>query len=63
MSERTFTFVEPHITGGHCTVEITESQILKYMRERHKNKSKWADATDNILVDEFCIVHWCSENK
>lgn len=63
MSERTFTFVEPHITGGHCTVEITESQILDYMRNRHDKKLIYADATDDVLVDEFCIVHWCTENK
>ena len=67
MAERVFVFVEPHPTGGDCTIRITESQILKYMNKEIKQKIQKKhpdmDVTDELLIEEFCVVHWASEEK
>jgi len=67
MGERVFTFVEPHPTGGHCTVSITGSQIIRYMnkhiKEKIQKKHPDMEITDELLIEEFCVIHWCSEEK
>ena len=55
-SPRTYTFIEPHVTGGTATVEITEEQIIKYMRNKNKG-------TDEELINEFVAVHRCKRKK
>jgi len=68
MTERVFKFYEPHPTGGDCTVEITESKIVKHMKdsgikEKIQKKHPDMDVTDKILIEDFCTVHWASEKK
>ena len=68
MTERIFTFPEPHPTGGDCTVRITESKIVKYMKdsgikEKIQKKHPDMDVTDEILIEDFCTVHWAHEEK
>lgn len=65
MMSRKFTFCEPHITGGNAVITVSEDQILKYMKEYQYQKylDKGIDPTDNDLIDDFCIVHWCIEEK
>ena len=54
-------FVEPHITGGHCTVTITEKQIMVYMKKRQKDNIRMKDVSDEHLLDYFLVNHWCVE--
>ena len=62
MYQRTFTFVEPHITGGTATIEVTEKEILKYMRsKRHKRYKEYQKLTDDLLLDYFVTNNWCVE--
>jgi len=63
MAERIFIFMEPHHTGGDCKVTITESEIIKHMKKIQEQNPKMKDATDAMLLDEFCIIHWCYEEK
>jgi hypothetical protein len=63
MGEKIFTFMEPHPTGGDCKVTITESKIIDYMKKIQEQNPKMKDATDEMLLDEFCINHWCYEEK
>lgn len=59
---KSYTFIEPHHTGGHCTVEITEEQIVKHMRKyMAKVHPEIKDASDQQLIDEFVIVNWAVE--
>jgi len=60
MDERIWLFVEPHITGGHCTVEITDEQIIAFMS---KSEAKEKGATRDQLIDEFVVVNWCWEKE
>ena len=53
-----YTFSEPHITGGHALITITEKQIIEYMKKKYKNKF-----SDKQLIEEFCAVNWCREFK
>ena len=54
-----YEFVEPHITGGHATIIISESKILEYMKKVYPN----SELSDNELIEEFAIVHWASKVK
>ena len=64
MKEKTFVFIEPHLTGGDSTVTITKSKIIEYMHKRQKEPGcRFKDATDEQLLDEFCVIHWCWEQK
>ena len=58
---KTYTFVEPHITGGDCTVVITEKQIMIYMKERQAADVRMKDISDEDLLDYFLVNHWCVE--
>lgn len=63
MKQRMFEFVEPHLTGGSCTVRICEDAIIRHMRNQIKNHPAWKNLTDEELLDEFVIIHWCTEIK
>ena len=63
MSNQVFIFVEPHHTGGDCTVRITEEQILKYMHKLQKEDDKFKDVSDSDLIDYFIINHWCTKEE
>jgi hypothetical protein len=58
---KTYIFHEPHVTGGHATVEINEEQILEFMNEVYKNTIEFKQLTDKQKIDEFIVVHWCEE--
>ena len=60
---KTYTFVEPHVTGGFSTVEITETQILKHMKAFTPKLLTTIKQTDQQLIDEFIVVNWCMEKK
>ncbi len=55
-TEEMWEFVEPHPTGGVCTVRISTAQIVAYMRQRkdfdHSKMDDWE------LVSDFSTVHW-----
>ena len=58
---KTYRFEEPHCTGGSSTVDITEEQILKYMKEEiiPKFQDKYPkDISDECLIEDFATVHW-----
>jgi len=63
MKQRIFEFVEPHFTGGDCTVRICEDAIIRYMHNRAKDRPKLRVATDKELLDDFIVTHWCTEIK
>ena len=58
---KTYAFVEPHVTSGYATIEITEKQILKYMKIKTNKIHKYRNATDKQLIHEFIVVNWCKE--
>lgn len=58
-----YRFNEPHFTGGNATVDITEKQILEFMKKWQKNNLKAKDATDQELIDEFCINYGAWKEK
>lgn len=60
---KTYVFEEPHPTGGHTTVEITEKQILKYMKKAYGNRPASFRMTDQQLIEEFVVIHWAWEKK
>ena len=57
---KAYKFVEPHETGGHATVVISEQNILKYMKEHIAPHYKKV-LTDKELVENFCVNHWAEE--
>ena len=59
--DKIYLFVEPHHTGGMCTVEITEPQILEYMLKRKALDDRFKDVSDEDLIDYFKVNHWCYE--
>lgn len=66
IKEKMYTFQEPHSTGGDCVVTISSSQIVKYMinigmKTRIQKKHPNLNVTDEILIEDFCTVHWASE--
>jgi hypothetical protein len=63
MTNRVFTFVEPHLTGGDCVVTITEEQIMKHMIKMRDKNPKMKDVSDDDLLDYFLVNHWCVEKK
>jgi hypothetical protein len=55
--ETIYRFVEPHFTGGHSTIDITEEQIIKYMTERYSRLN--LDSFDhNELIADFVAENW-----
>jgi len=62
---KTYTFMEPHITGGCATVEITEEQIITYMHSLQScnRKEFFRGVSDEYLLDYFIVNYWCSEVK
>lgn len=60
---KTYEFVEPHITGGHAVVTITEEQILKHMKKVQRKNLKMHNVSDEDLIDYFIVNHWCTERK
>ena len=55
--ETIYRFVEPHFTGGHSTIDITEEQIIKHMTERYSRLN--LDSFDhNELIADFVAENW-----
>lgn len=52
-----YVFHEPHMTGGHATIEITRAQIVKFMREAFP---EWS-CTDEEALQEFVAVNWATK--
>lgn len=55
--ERVFVFDEPHYTGGNARVEITESQVVRFMKENYPDRG----FSDEELVESFVINNWAWE--
>ena len=53
-------FREPHITGGVCTVVLTEAQAINAQRLYQKAINRYPLMCDNDLLDQFITVHWAS---
>jgi hypothetical protein len=53
---KTYRFVEPHYTGGHCTIDITEEQIIKHMKNLYQDV---CNLDNDELVQDFVAIHWC----
>ena len=60
---KTYAFVEPHVTSGYATIEITEKQILKYMKAITNKVPEYRKTTDEQLIHEFIVNNWCEEYK
>jgi hypothetical protein len=54
---KSYTFIDNHPTGGVSTVRITESMIIRYM----KNKDK-KHRSNKELIDDFVLEFGCLEN-
>ena len=54
---KSYSFAEPHPTGGLAVVTITEEEIVAYMRKM----PRYANWHSTDLVDEFTGIHWASE--
>ncbi len=54
---RVFKFIEPHITGGHAEIVISDRQIIEYM----KKIPKYVDYSPEDMIDEFIAIHWAWE--
>ena len=52
---KVYCFNEPHITGGHAIVEITEEQIHDWM------KKTYPMVKEEHQIEEFCVLHWAWE--
>lgn len=66
IKEKMYTFQEPHPTGGDCVVTISTSQIVAYMtkigaKTKIQKKHPNLNVSDEILIQDFCTVHWASE--
>jgi hypothetical protein len=61
MSERRFRFNEYHPEGWDVVVTVTESQILKYMREYRAKNPDGRIRFNNDLLEEFIVVNWAWE--
>jgi len=59
IKDKIYVFHEPHITGGHAIIEVTESQIMQYMKSLDKLKDK--GLTDEQYLDYFLVNNWCHE--
>ena len=53
---KVYCFNEPHITGGHAIVEITEEQICDWM------KKTYPMVKEEHQIEEFCALHWAWEH-
>jgi|14BtaG_2_1085337.scaffolds.fasta_scaffold192486_2 hypothetical protein len=51
-----YEFLEPHVTGGHSRVTISECNIIKYMKE--KIVPKHIVLSDKQIVESFCADYW-----
>lgn len=59
--KKKYVFVEPHITGGSSTVEITGEQILKFMK--NKKREEFKELSDEQLIESFLLTHWAKEQN
>jgi glutaredoxin-related protein len=57
---KTYIFLEPHPSGGHATIEITEEQILKYMK---KTPEHCKCLTDEQIIETFTVINWAFEKE
>jgi hypothetical protein len=52
-----YKFYEPHITGGDATIEITDKQILEFMKDINPK------ITGEEVIKEFIENNWAMELK
>ncbi len=57
-----YEFIEPHKTGGHSRVIISEDNIIKYMKE-YVSPKKTQVLTDEELIDSFCVDFYAIRHK
>lgn len=55
---RLFRFIEPHSTGGTAVITVNEATLLNHTRSLACVDK---GASDESLIEEFCIVHWAWE--
>jgi hypothetical protein len=54
---RVFRFNEPHHTGGYCTVDITEEQVVAHMTSIYQKLGHTISSPESLIQD-FIINHW-----
>ncbi len=52
MSEEEYEYVEPHPSGGKCTIRMTRQQAIYWIRQVHQGLS------DQLALEAFIAVHW-----
>lgn len=57
-----YKFFEPHITGGDARIVITETQIIKYMKNIYADRNQEYPGDENAVLD-FIAVNWATELK
>ena len=50
-------FQEPHLTGGHATIEIKVGQAIKYI------KTFYSELSDEEALEEFININWAYYKK
>lgn len=60
MADEIYVFVEPHPTGGDCTVEITSTKAIKFQRRYAKLYHKYVYETDEEALADFIDIHWAT---
>ena len=58
-----YEFVEPHLSGGTCTVSMTARQVVEWNRKVHRQYSDLPDPCDEDLLADFISAHWASPTK
>lgn len=63
MADEIYVFVEPHPTGGDCTVEITRSKAIKFQKRYAKIQHKCYYTSDQEALDDFIDIHLAWRKK
>lgn len=59
---KTYIFNEPSVYGGCATIEMTENQIISFMKKVNEQRGiSESRFTDEELIDEFIVVHHAHE--
>lgn len=58
---RIYQFVEPHQSGGHCVVVMTEKQAIAWTKFNRKASTGSEYASDKEALEDFKSIHWASE--
>lgn len=56
-----YEFDEPHPTGGHCRIRVTEEDAISYQKKILRESKKCNYKSDQQALDDFITIHWASE--